>query len=465
LYAWGWSPEPCEDNDLYHSYAQLMTQDNNYTFGPGNTTIYNTNGGSDDWMYGEQTTKGKILAYTPELGGDNDGFWCPQNRIIPIAQENMIQNLLLAAFAGSYANVKDLTPTITNQLSVDFNFEITRLGLTDGNYTVSLTPVGNEVISTGDPVVFTGLDIMVSETGTIPYVLDPAIDNGTVFQILLSVDNGNYVISDTITKIYGDATVLFEDDCNTITNWTSTSWGLTTLSFHSSPKSITDSPSGDYQDNANTIITMSTTVDLSTAVYAILNFWAKWEIEAGWDYVQVFASANGSSWTPLSGNYSKIGNENQAYGQPLYDGFQTTWVKEEIDLSDYIGGTVKFRFKLVSDSYVTEDGFYFDDLSVMVINESTTGLENQSVANHNLVSEPFPNPANHSVQFNLNLPQGSQDTYLRIFNAAGQQIYSEKLDRETSILTIPVEDWTPGIYYYRLEGDNLQSVSKKLIIL
>ena len=47
-------------------------------------------------------------------GGDGDGFWCPINRIIPIAQENMIQNLLLAAFAGSYANVEDLTPSITN---------------------------------------------------------------------------------------------------------------------------------------------------------------------------------------------------------------------------------------------------------------------------------------------------------------------------------------------------------------
>jgi len=466
LYAWGWSPEPCEDNDLYHAYAQLMTQDNNYTFGPGNTTIYNTNGGSDDWMYGEQTTKGKILAYTPELGGDGDGFWCPQNRIIPIAQENMIQNLLLAAFAGSYANVEDLTPTITNQLSVDFNFEITRLGLTDGNFIVSLTPVGNEVISTGDPVVFTDLDIMVSETGSIPYVLDPAIDNGTVFQLLLSVDNGNYIISDTITKIYGEATAIFEDDCNTLGNWTSTYWNVTSEQYHSAPQSITDSPGGEYPNNANRVITLNSPLEISNAVYAELSFWARWEIEAGYDYVQILISTdNGTSWTPLAGNYTVIGTEYQAEGQPVYDGFQTIWVKEEIDISDYIGNPVKFRFKLKADQGVTADGFYFDDLSVMVINESTTDLENQSVTNHNLVSEPFPNPADHSVQFNLSLPENSQDTYLRIFNAAGQQIYSEMLERGTTSITIPVDGWTPGIYYYRLEGDNLQSVSKKLMVL
>ncbi len=466
LYAWGWSPEPCEDNDLYHAYAQLMTQDNNYTFGPGNTTIYNTNGGSDDWMYGEQTTKGKILAYTPELGGDGDGFWCPQNRIIPIAQENMIQNLLLAAFAGSYANVEDLTPTITNQLSVDFNFEITRLGLTDGNFIVSLTPVGNEVISTGDPVVFTDLDIMVSETGSIPYVLDPAIDNGTVFQLLLSVDNGNYIISDTITKIYGEATAIFEDDCNTLGNWTSTYWNVTSEQYHSAPQSITDSPGGEYPNNANRVITLNSPLEISNAVYAELSFWARWEIEAGYDYVQILISTdNGTSWTPLAGNYTVIGTEYQAEGQPVYDGFQTIWVKEEIDISDYIGNPVKFRFKLKADQGVTADGFYFDDLSVMVINESTTDLENQSVTNHNLVSEPFPNPANYSVQFNFNLPENSQDTYLQIFNAAGQQIYSEMLERGTTSITIPVDGWTPGIYYYRLEGDNLQSVSKKLMVL
>jgi hypothetical protein len=466
LYVWGWSPEPCEDNDLYHAYAQLMTQDNNYTFGPGNTTIYNTNGGSDDWMYGEQTTKGKILAYTPELGGDGDGFWCPQNRIIPIAQENMIQNLLLAAFAGSYANVEDLTPTITNQLSVDFNFEITRLGLSEGIYTVSLVPIGNEVISTGDPVVYTDLDIIVSETGSIAYVLDPAIENGTVFQLLLSIDNGNYIISDTLTKIFGEATAIFEDDCNTFGNWTSTFWNVTSEQYHSAPQSITDSPGGEYPNNANRVITLNSAIELGDAVYAELSFWARWEIEAGYDYVQILISTdNGTNWTPLSGNYTVIGTEYQAEGQPVYDGFQTTWVKEEIDISQYVGNSIKFRFKLKADQGVTADGFYFDDLNVMVINESTTGLVNQSDLNHNLVSEPFPNPANHSVQFNLNLPENSRGFQLRIFNAAGQQIYSERLEKETSNLTIPVEDWTPGIYYYRLAGDNLQSVSKKLMIL
>jgi carboxypeptidase T len=210
---------------------------------------------------------------------------------------------------------------------------------------------------------------------------------------------------------------------------------------------------------------MNNAIDLNNVAYALLNFWAKWEIETGYDYVQVLISTNnGSTWTPLEGQYTVTGNGNQAPGEPVYDGFQTTWVLETIDLSGYIGSSVKFRFKLVSDAGVTEDGFYFDDFSIMVINVSTTGVGNPSTLNQ-IISEPFPNPANHAVQFNLNLPENSQDSYLRIYNAAGQKIYSETLQSEQSSLIIPVEDWAPGIYYYRLEGDNLQSVSKKLMIL
>jgi hypothetical protein len=467
LYTWGFTSAPCPDDALLNAYSILMIQDNNYNNGPGNTTIYNTNGGSDDWMYGEQTTKGKILSYTPELGGNSDGFWCPINRIVPIAQENMIQNILAAAFAGSYADVKDLTPSITNQTAGNFDFEIKRLGLMDGNFAVSLEPIGNMVISTGDPVEFSGMEILEIQTGSIPYVLDPAIVSGTTFQLLLSVDNGSYILTDTITKIFGEAIVLFEDDCNTLVNWTSPGWGLTTASYHSAPKSITDSPSGDYQNNANSLITMTTTIDLSEAVFAMLNFWAKWEIEQGWDYVQVLISTNnGSTWAPLKGNYTVTGNENQASGEPLYDGFQTSWVKEEIDLTDYIGNEVKFRFKLVSDWYVSEDGFYFDDFSITVVNAATTGLENSSISQHNnFISDPIPNPAKGSVQFNLNLPENSQGSYIVIYNAAGQQVYSKPLQSEQRNLIVPVEDWTPGIYYFRLEGDNLQSVFKKLMIM
>ena len=45
----------------------------------------------------------------------------------------------------------------------------------------------------------------------------------------------------------------------------------------------------------------------------------------------------------------------------------TDWVKENIDLVDYLGQNIKLRFKLVTDGFATGDGFYFDDITVLKI--------------------------------------------------------------------------------------------------
>jgi hypothetical protein len=464
LHPWGYTADPCPDDAIFNAHATLMTQDNHFTYGPGYTTIYETNGGSDDWMYGEQTTKGKIFAYTPELGGDDDGFWCPIDRIIPISQANMIQNLLLAAFAGSYADAVDVTPTITDQVSGDIDFELTRLGLIDGSFTVSLQPLDTWVTSVGNPVDFSGLDIMETQTGSITWTLNPAIVSGTQFRFLLSVDNGSYVISDTLSKIFGTAVNLFEDECNLMTNWTSTSWALTTESYHSAPKSITDSPGGNYQNNVTRTITLNTQIELTNAVYAILNFWAKWEIEAGWDYVQALISDdNGTSWTPLAGKYTKTGNEYQAYGEPVYDGFQTEWVQEEIDLSDYIGSSVKFRYVLTSDWYTTEDGYYFDDVVVTIVEAPATGTA-ETAMQPLFVGDPVPNPASGEVIFVLNLPADIASARFVVYNSTGQEVYSTVPGNGQKSISFAVTGMEAGVYYYRIESYGYYSEAKKLII-
>jgi hypothetical protein len=74
-----------------------MTAQNGYTHGIGPDILYSTNGGSDDWMYGEQATKPKIFSFTPEVGPE---FWPPQSRIVPLAVENLRANLLLMNYVG-----------------------------------------------------------------------------------------------------------------------------------------------------------------------------------------------------------------------------------------------------------------------------------------------------------------------------------------------------------------------------
>ncbi|MCB2219618.1 MAG: immune inhibitor A [Bacteroidetes bacterium] len=466
LYAWGYTEEPSPDDDLFYAHSVLYTQDNNYTFGAGSSTIYPTNGGSDDWMYGEQSAKSKILAYTPELGGGNDGFWCAIDRIIPIAQENMIQNILAAAFAGKYADIEDTSPTVCSDLTGAIDFNFTRLGLTDGGtYMVSLTPLSDEIISVDDPVEFEDPALLETMSESIAFALSPGIFSGMEFKFLLSVDNGDFVISDTISKIFGEAMVLFEDDGNTMTNWISPNWAVTNSSFHSATGSITDSPDGNYPNSHTSAAIMNTDIDLSEAAYAMLTFWAKWEIEQGYDFVQVMISTNnGTTWTALEGKYTVTGNENQIAGQPLYDGFQSEWVQEEIDLTAYIGQTVKFRFFMKTDNWVTEDGFYFDDFQIFVVNGPNTGisqLSNEQV----MISEPIPNPSSDLVTFYFSNFSEKEQVKLMIYDPTGQTVFSVPVAQGENSLNISTASWKPGVYFYSLKGRTLNSGAKKLIIL
>lgn len=472
LYPWGYTSDPCPDEAIFHAHATLMTKDNNYVYGSGNSTIYATNGGADDWMYGEQATKPKSFSYTPELGSSNDGFWCPMNRIIPICQENMIQNILAAAFAGKYAEVVETSPIITGETAGYLYYDITRLGLMDGGvFTVSVEPVSDVITSVGDPKVFSGLNILESQSDSIMYSLNPGVLSGTVFQFILSVGNGDYILSDTITKVFGMPIVIYEDDCNTFTNWSSSTWAVTTSSYYSPTGSITDSPGGNYPNNHTGIVVMNQNIDLTDVAYAMLNFWAKWEIEQGWDYVQLMISTNnGGSWQALKGKYTVTGNEYQAIGQPVYDGFQTSWIREEIDLSNYIGSNVKFRFMIKTDGWVTEDGFYFDDFSVSVVENQTTGIRLSEAGGSVMLSNPIPNPAKDVVRFNIlnmsNAPESlnkTQGMHFSVFNSAGLEVFTMPLDN-ASHLEINVKDWSKGIYYCRLTGASVHSGVQKLVV-
>lgn len=106
IYPWGYINALTPDHPQFLSLAQSMTQYNGYTHGNAPTLLYLVNGSSDDWMYGEQGSKPKIFAMTPEVGSS---FWPGPGEIYPLAQENLIPNLLLARGEG-IITADDLDP-------------------------------------------------------------------------------------------------------------------------------------------------------------------------------------------------------------------------------------------------------------------------------------------------------------------------------------------------------------------
>jgi hypothetical protein len=467
LTPWGYTTDLPPDNDLFMAYAAMMTLENNYIYGPASSTIYTVNGDSDDWMYGEQEVKDAIWAATPEVGNSSDGFWPPVSRIIRLCQDQMWQNMLAAMLVGNYGEVTDISPMITDETDNYAVFDITRLGMYDTEtFTVSIESLDDYIIETGEPVQFNGMELLETRTESIGFTLDAGIEEGTPFRYLISLDNGDFVISDTVTRIFGTEVVIFNDDGNTMDNWSSSLWGITDQEAHSPEYSLADSPYGNYNNDVDSYITLDTTISLADAVMATLRFWATWDIEKGYDYVQVKVKEEGSSnWISLHGNYSSYGNYYLEDEEPVYDGVQEEWVQEEISLQDFIDKDITLRFTFYSDGSVRGDGFYFDDLSVSVIS-TITGIDHPEAKNNISISDAYPNPAYNKIRISYNLSSEVGDnSRFELYNAIGNRVMSLPVNMKKGIIEADMSNLPQGIYYYRIKNGNQSSKTLKVIKL
>ncbi len=468
IYPWGYIDNLyTPDSAVFVEHTRLMVSVDHFLAGTGNQTVqYVTNGDSDDWGYGEQSTKPKILSMTPEAGDPNDGFWPPQNMIIPICQNTLQQNIYGAELIGKYAIAKDVSPSSFTNLNGYLKYSIQRLGLdSPAVYTTSIIPLDSWISAVGAPKTYSTMSLLQLKQDSISYTLNSAIASGQVFRYILRVNNGFYDNNDTIAKIFGQTTVAYANNGSSISDFTSAggNWGISTTQYVSAPSSITDSPTGNYSNNSNKTLTLNNSINLSSVLSASLNFWAKWDIEAGYDYVEVLASADGgSSWTPLCGKYTKPGNSNQDLGNPLYDGSQSTWVSEEMSLDDYIGQTITIRFQLVSDQGVYSDGFYFDDFSVNSV-ASTTGI-NELNTKENFISQNIPNPANTFTLVNFT-PNNYKNLTLNIYNSLGELLKQEKISEKQTSLSLDIRSFSNGTYFYQIVNESFHSKMMKMVIL
>ncbi len=374
IYPWGYNDQLTPEGDIFIEYAKYLTRENNYVYGTCYETLgYFANGVSDDWFYGEQETKDKVFAFTPEAGKPSDGFWPAIHRIEEICAGHTHMNIGLARLALEYAELTDLTGQYLSHENPDIEFKIFNRGqASPADFTVSITPLSSTIIDAGDPVTFSGMEVLETETASISLELQPYVNTGAEISFVLSLDNGTFSWNDTITKFYGEPELVFFDPCDDLTNWNTTSWGNCNQQYFSPPASIADSPGQNYENNANTTITSQQAFDLSDATIAWVEFHTRFDIEANWDYVQFMYSVdNQNNWIPLEGNYTSTGSGNQDPGQPVYDGTQSEWVLEEADLSHLTGEEeVWFRFRLVSDHIINKEGFYFDDFKLYTLDYS-----------------------------------------------------------------------------------------------
>lgn len=463
LYPWGHVPDLyTPDSAYYEGLANLYTTYNDYSYGTVNQTLnYIANGGSFDWLYGEQTSKPKIFDFTPEFGYD---FWPNQVDIIPIIQEAMYNNFMVALTAGSYAKAEDVSEKYLATSSGYINYSFTQLGLdTIANYTVSLTPISTSINTTGVAKVYSNLNFFQTLNDSISFSLNTPISNGTEIRFLLTVDFGSYQISDTLVKYYGNPSFVLTDNGNTTSNWnTGLGWDITSEKFHSPPTSLTDSPFSTYFNNATNELILSNSINLGSALKAGLNFYTRWRVESKYDFAQVLASTNnGLTWTTLCGKYSRPGTVFQDIDQPIYDGTQNSWVKEEMSLNDFVGSSnVKIKFVMTSDSFDDYDGIYIDDLNVWAIS-SSVGIED---VKNSAISAVYPNPSTGNLNVNFEIPSNKQ-ALLEVTNSIGQTLNVFNLPKNTKNTSIDLSQKTNGIYFLQLKIDETVFDTHRITIL
>lgn len=458
LYPYGYDyNQPTEDNEIYEFISSELVSENNYD-NIISADLYPAAGDSDDFMYGMLTTEDnqtreKIFAMTPEIGSS---FW-PQSSTIEDLCKGMIKlNLTAAKMIGNYARLKDNSSTFINNLNFESNFIFQRLGISNNSeFSVSIIPISSNIESVSSTITINSAQIGEAINDSFDISLNESIQEGenVIYKYLLN--NGLYDEEITVTKIYGQTQTITEDDSdNYVNHWHDDSeWSNTYEEYFSPQTSITDSPYSNYSNNSEEIIQLIDPINLSGFVYAEINFDAKWNIESGYDYVQLeISNDNGNSWIPQCGKYTRKGIETHdfALDEPLYDGNQSQWINETVSLTDYLNEDIFIRFKLYTDGGLRRDGFYFDNFKIKGISENLGISEIEQV-----IFDIYPNPTGNYI----NIRSEVKINKLEIFDLMGKKLLEIKKE---SINRVRLPRINSGVYIVKLFSD--EGISNHRII-
>ncbi len=384
IYPYGAFPYLTPDSLTFLEFSGDMTSFNGYSAGTALQTVgYGVRGVSDDYFYDGDViaNEGKIFAMTPEVG--TTGFWPTQSEIIPLAIENLLPNLYYAWVAGESVHLDN--PNFAQQYfnpgdAVNLLPSFRNKGLSTGyNIGITINSLSTFATINSGTATLDSVQARSSSQVTVPmsFSISPAApaEEEIKLEFVISL-NSTVVRKDTINFIIGTPVFVFADTTNNINSlWTITKspssspqWEATTTTFYSAPNSYTDSRIGNYISNAMVTMTLTNTINLDSYTNPRLIFWTKYDLESNWDYGQVDISTNnGTTWIPLQGMYTEPGvGSFQPNGEPLYDGLRTNWVREEISLASYKAAQNKIRFQINTDGSVVRDGWYVDDVGIII---------------------------------------------------------------------------------------------------
>ena len=168
--------------------------------------------------------------------------------------------------------------------------------------------------------------------------------------------------------------------------------------------------------------------------------------EATYDFCVVEAGNGSLFWTPLA----------------QYDGSSSGWQQVNLDLAHFQKQTVQVRFRFISDSNTTDEGWYVDDFWCSPL----TGAEEERPVRLNTQSGP--NPVRAHAEISYQVPAG-RTAGLAIYDAGGRLVRAlgSGLAGSGRIGWNLADDSgtrvAGGAYFARLVSGNETSVSKLVV--
>jgi immune inhibitor A len=200
-------------------------------------------------------------------------------------------------------------------------------------------------------------------------------------------------------------------------------------------------------DDSNTHLTIP--LDLTTMQSPVLNYDVWYHIENLWDYGYTMVSTDdGATWDILF--TPEMTDENphfNGYGFG-YTGRSSSWVSEQIDLSNYAGQNVLLRFEMIYDDAVNQPGMFIDYIALV---DDTT-----QQAMYNDFSDPAlmtdfqaagwlltDNRLPQSVWVQAIQESGGEATVTRWLHTGGTETYPLPLASNASRVTVALSPFAP----------------------
>lgn len=318
LFPWGYSRIYTSDDEIFRAIGDTVSSFNGYAVGTGWELLYLTNGDADDWMYGEQTSKPKILSFTPEVGNSLDGFWPPQARIISLCAENLEPNLLIAALADNPQRL--------------------------------LRPQAPFLVSPGD---------QDSGNYVISWIFNDSLNPAQNFEL----------VEQTNPQTGSDDAEASPDP------WDKEGFSVSSARVYAGSKSYY----GGYANTLDNKLTASEHYVVQTG--DSLTFWTWFNTETNWDYAYVEISTNnGVSFFSIPGNITTNYNPYGLNLGNGITGNSLGWVKGVFSLNNRAGQQIIIRFRYRTDAFSVLEGFYVDDIypsvafqQTQVVSDTITG--------------------------------------------------------------------------------------------